>query len=855
MPCPMRYGALMFITLLYFLFCGRFMIVAEAARNDAHNEMRYAAQRLSASESPSHSGSVLRLQSQRDSLAASDRLADTESSTDDFLAFPTERVRGEHAEAMNTWHQRFTEYQLFSGNASTSIPCSLCQSAFRPYHAIAICDQSAVVFIAKLVCKTLHLQDPQVCDGAIERFAPVLLTSLTNRFLDAAGICQSFHLCPRQEPPVPSHIVNTLEPGENSRSSGNPEQESYFAGRRIMRTKEAERGETTLRANLAAFEVSAKGQDDADGSFRITGTVGSPTVHKTGVLEEEGSGGDEPEVPVGSDEGRPEQVQYGDEGFEPMARPAPGESLEKGGDKAAEQTPRGQETVLDEGMSKGSKERRAVDWEEETRKMERDTFGGESRKELQGAMKGNTSRVGYFLHFGDIHLDVNYTPGSDTECGRPICCQQSDGEGPTPARQAHRIGEFTCDTSLTLLDGVLDFIRSPGNLPPLDFVIYSGDTAPHTIWKDTVQSTSSVMITFYAKLKTAFGAVPVYPCLGNHGVVPADQLPPPPARTFLSTLLWEVWKAWLPDSCQETVSRGGFYTTLHQPGLRILALNSQWYDVNNFWLLNSSTLEDPAGQLAWMEATLIEAERNEERVIVLGHIPVGDTGCYEYYARRVLRLFVRFKATVMVSLFGHTHNDHFKLFSGADKEGGEQEDVGVALMAPSFTPLDGHNPTFRLVSYSRPPPLRPSGKSDPDPRSWGESWRATEVSLQAGYEPASLLDYWQYILDLQEAKDKDDPRNWVVQYRASKEYEMASMALSEWRRLAQRLATDSSLFERFLGNFHDLLPQPCNEQCRRSKLAYLTSSSFFDFQRQRGNLVENVGVLLAVLFNKIVGRV
>ncbi len=43
---------------------------------------------------------------------------------------------------------------------------------------------------------------------------------------------------------------------------------------------------------------------------------------------------------------------------------------------------------------------------------------------------------------------------------------------------------------------------------------------------------------------------------------------------------------------------GGYYTTLFEPGLRIVSVNSNYCLNGNLWLLINST--DPAGELQWL---------------------------------------------------------------------------------------------------------------------------------------------------------------------------------------------------------------------------------------------------------------
>ncbi|XP_030921213.1 sphingomyelin phosphodiesterase [Geospiza fortis] len=64
---------------------------------------------------------------------------------------------------------------------------------------------------------------------------------------------------------------------------------------------------------------------------------------------------------------------------------------------------------------------------------------------------------------------------------------------------------------------------------------------------------------------------------------------------------------------------GGFYTAQVWPGLRLVSLNMNFCSQANFWLLINAT--DPAGQLQWLMGVLADAERDGEKVHIIGHIP------------------------------------------------------------------------------------------------------------------------------------------------------------------------------------------------------------------------------------------
>ena len=67
---------------------------------------------------------------------------------------------------------------------------------------------------------------------------------------------------------------------------------------------------------------------------------------------------------------------------------------------------------------------------------------------------------------------------------------------------------------------------------------------------------------------------------------------------------------------------GGYYTTLVEKGLRLVSLNTNYGHKENIWLAIKN--EDPAGQLKWLVQVLLRAEKDGEKVHIIGHVPPGE---------------------------------------------------------------------------------------------------------------------------------------------------------------------------------------------------------------------------------------
>jgi len=91
----------------------------------------------------------------------------------------------------------------------------------------------------------------------------------------------------------------------------------------------------------------------------------------------------------------------------------------------------------------------------------------------------NTRETVNFVHFTDLHLDLEYAVGSNTKCNKPMCCRADDGYPTDPADQAGPYGTLGyCDVPTVVLDKMGDKVNE---LAP-DALFWTGDAVPHDQW-------------------------------------------------------------------------------------------------------------------------------------------------------------------------------------------------------------------------------------------------------------------------------------------------------------------------------------------------------------------------------------
>ena len=157
------------------------------------------------------------------------------------------------------------------------------------------------------------------------------------------------------------------------------------------------------------------------------------------------------------------------------------------------------------------------------------------------------------------------------------------------------------------------------------------------------------------------------------------------------------WSKWLPAEVSSTIRYGGYYTTLAQPGLRIVSLNTNYCYTLNWWTLFNS--HDPASSLIWLSQTLEKSERDGEKVHIIAHIPPGGNDCWAIYSREFAKIINRFESTVAAQFYGHSHNEEFKIFYDSVNT---SRPVNVAFIAGSLTTYSDLNPSYEVYTIDGP---------------------------------------------------------------------------------------------------------------------------------------------------------
>jgi sphingomyelin phosphodiesterase len=106
---------------------------------------------------------------------------------------------------------------------------------------------------------------------------------------------------------------------------------------------------------------------------------------------------------------------------------------------------------------------------------------------------------------------------------------------------------------------------------------------------------------------------------------------------------------------------------------------------------------DPGNHLKWLHNELLESEKNNQYVYIVGHIPPLDS--VDLWGQRFNILVDRFNYIIRGQFYGHTHNDHLSFFTAVNDT--SRKIINNYLVAPSFTTSTAKNPRYRILKVDR----------------------------------------------------------------------------------------------------------------------------------------------------------
>ena len=220
------------------------------------------------------------------------------------------------------------------------------------------------------------------------------------------------------------------------------------------------------------------------------------------------------------------------------------------------------------------------------------------------------------------------------------------------------------------------------------------------------------------------------------------------------------------------MSYGNYSVTVR--GLRMIFPNTVFFSANYHNGCGSAADADPgSATLAWLETELAAAERAQQRVWLVYHIPPGVDlfttllrgSCpdaivpmwKQTYAEPFYALTRRYSDTIVASFAGHIHMDDFRLL------GGDNGYYGFVPITPALSPIYGQNPAFRTVTSDAAGGILDQTTyeltnlreaADGTPLAWVAEYTFTQAWQLSRIDLASLTQLYVMITDVPSDRDR-----------------------------------------------------------------------------------------------------
>ena len=291
------------------------------------------------------------------------------------------------------------------------------------------------------------------------------------------------------------------------------------------------------------------------------------------------------------------------------------------------------------------------------------------------------------LQVTDAHYDLYYKEGAAVDCNKPLCCR--DPPSPTSfSKKARKFGyPGKCDINEHVFRSFLDAAEQAHP----DFIVWTGDNAPHDIWMGSQQHVFESTKVLRDMLNEKFQhKIPIYPILGNHEKYPNDEYGKEEKELLAG--MADLYKEYLDEEAYKQFKETGYYSMMHpNSNLRIIALNCMECDTFNFNLISDQT--GTQKMFMWLENELLKAEKNGEFVYILDHIPINASFYLTQCALRLRALIDRFNYIIRGHFSGHTHLDDIV---GVHSYFNVTDIISINYVAPALTTFSHKFPSFRV---------------------------------------------------------------------------------------------------------------------------------------------------------------
>ncbi|KAI8819829.1 Metallo-dependent phosphatase-like protein [Fimicolochytrium jonesii] len=312
-----------------------------------------------------------------------------------------------------------------------------------------------------------------------------------------------------------------------------------------------------------------------------------------------------------------------------------------------------------------------------------------------------------FVHLTDIHYDPLYVSGADT---RTQCHRRTEDSQGTDKAAHYGTRGSNCDSPFPLVSEVFAAIRNDIQKDsPVDVVFLTGDSSRHDrdslVEKEASEVYSQNAEVVYHIDKTFdLTKTTVIPSIGNWDVSPHNMLPEPKYASDAFANLYSVWRPLLEsglsesevNSTKQTFLSGGYFDRVigqvnGEITVRAISLNTLYFFAENTAVDDCEITENTGAvvQLSWLEEKLTHARQQNEKVVIIGHVPPIDHNDNPLYKPNCLRLFLQtigdHAEVVLSQFYGHINKDVIYLLT-------RQGDESIDPRKPSTYALNAVTP-------------------------------------------------------------------------------------------------------------------------------------------------------------------
>lgn len=278
------------------------------------------------------------------------------------------------------------------------------------------------------------------------------------------------------------------------------------------------------------------------------------------------------------------------------------------------------------------------------------------------------------------------------------------------------------DTNYALLKSALEEFKKEADKENIRFVLVLGDFLAHEMKEKYAYYTNDKSFRNYSdfikktlefisfEFNQAFPHKDVFMVVGNNDSYEDDYV-----FTLKGKFFHEIGQQWSrlikdtnnSENMRDQFSEGGYYA-INLPedkDLRLIILNSVIFSKN---ACCNNIKKAATNQLAWLRKELESSRKNNQKVILIMHIPPG-VDVYSSVKKKLFtvvefwqptynesfqKILDTYSSSIMAILSAHTHMDWFQTLTN-----GYHENILISS-TPAISPLFGNNAAFKIYTYS-----------------------------------------------------------------------------------------------------------------------------------------------------------